>query len=303
MPNETLCVIALDAADYKLAREWDCRNILLDKHGELETFSYSKDGPTTLEVWTSVATGVHPREHGMASTGEQQEWENPLLRVAGRVTPYVLPKDLRVKLGTLFRGDDDDSVMTFEPTEHDQVFPEGGAYCWPGITPGEHLAETWHWLNLAEQGEIINEELWRRLYANAGKELGWLMGMSHTNQPLVGVHSHILDAAGHAFAERPERLREVYENVDEMLGRVRKHVDDLVVLSDHGMEVGWINGDEEPGSHSWRAVFATTVDEPLPESVFDVREWLESQITQSNEHVDAASLDTTREQLEDLGYL
>lgn len=27
MPKETLCVIALDAADYKIAREWDCHTV------------------------------------------------------------------------------------------------------------------------------------------------------------------------------------------------------------------------------------------------------------------------------------
>jgi len=118
----TLAVVALDAADYQLAREWNCENILLDEHTELETFSYSGDDPVTLEVWTSVATGVHPREHGMESSGEQQEWNNPLLQLASSVTPYLLPKELRVKLGTMLRGDDDDSVMTFDSTEHDHVF-------------------------------------------------------------------------------------------------------------------------------------------------------------------------------------
>jgi len=127
--------------------------------------------------------------------------------------------------------------------------------------------------------------------------------MSHTNVPLLGVHAHILDAAGHAFAEQPNQLREVYENVDEMLGVVREHVDRLVVLSDHGMEVGWIDSDEKPGSHSWRAMFGTTEDGPLPESVFDVREWLAQRESEQDGVVDAASLDTTREQLEDLGYL
>lgn len=302
-PAETLCVLALDAADYRLAREWDCENILLDTHDELETFSYSKASPVTLEVWTSVATGVHPRVHGIASTGEQQEWENPILRAANRVAPHVLPKDLRIKLGTMLRGDDDDSVMTFGTTDHDHFFPEGGAYCWPGVTPAKHLAETWHWLNLAEQGDIPNDELWRRLYGNMGREFGWLMAMSETTLPVVGVHSHVLDAAGHAYARRPERLREVYEDVDEMLARVREHVDRLVVLSDHGIEVGWVEEDDSPGSHSWRAMVGTTEEGPLPESVLDVREWVEERTGDESAALDDASLDTTRDQLKDLGYL
>lgn len=301
--DENLAVIALDAADYRLARRWDCENILLDNHGRIETFAYSKDEPITLEVWTSVATGVHPEEHGMASTGEQQEWENPLLRTASAVAPYVLPKPLRVRLGTVLRGDEDDTGMTFSQTDCDHVFPEGGVYCWPGITPATHLSKTWHWLNLAQQGEITDDELWRRLYANVGKEFGWVVGMAHTSLPVVGVHSHILDAAGHTYANREEDLRQVYERVDEMLGTVREHVDRLVVMSDHGIEVSALDGDDDPGRHSWRATFATTESGERPESVYDVREWIEQRTRSHASRNDEVLLDTTREQLEDLGYL
>lgn len=301
----TLVVIALDAADYRLARRWDCGNVLLDNHGRIETFAYSKDEPITLEVWTSVATGVHPEEHGMSSTGEQQEWVSSLLRAAGTVAPYVLPKDLRVRLGTALRGDEDATGMTFGRTNVDHVFPEGGVYGWPGISSATHLSQTWHWLNLAQRGEITDVELWRRLYANAGKELGWAMGMARTDLPLIGVHMHILDAAGHAYANREDQLRDVYEHVDDMLGALRERVGTLVVLSDHGMQVSTIPEDDRPGDHSWRATFATTADGDRPESVFEVREWLEARIDTEREQsrTEAASLDTTREQLEDLGYL
>lgn len=114
----------------------------------------------------------------MVSTGEEQEWENSLLRIASTFAPYVLPKSLRVKLGTILRGDEDETGMTFSQTDCDHVFPEDGVYGWPGITPAIHLSETWHWLNLAQQGEISDDELWRRLYANLGKEFGWILGMS-----------------------------------------------------------------------------------------------------------------------------
>lgn len=301
--TDTTVVIALDAADYRLVREWNCRNILLENHDRLETFSYSTDDPITLEVWTTVATGVHPEEHGMFSTGEQQEWDSLFLRTASTVTPYLLPKSVRIRLGTMLRGDEDEAGMTFDQTDHDHCFPEDGVYCWPGITPANHLSQTWNWLNLAEQGEITDTELWRRLYANAGKELGWAMGMAQTEVPVIGVHIHILDAAGHAYANSIENLREVYEQVDSMIGTIRDEVESLVVLSDHGIQVEPFPEDDRPGDHSWRALFATTENGRLPESVFDVREWIESRTEFQQSPSKSASLDTTREQLEDLGYL
>lgn len=318
----TLGIIALDAADYALAREWDCENLLLERHRELETFAYSGKNPNTLEVWTSVATGVGPEEHGLASTGEQQQWRNPALEYASKVAPYVLPKETRVKIGTWLRGDsgggsddgsggagggDGDVGMTLRQTTHSHLFePEDRVVrWWPGVTPGEHLSETWHWLNLASSGEIVDAELWRRLYGNAGLEAGWLQGMGQAEVAVAGVHMHVLDAAGHAFATHPERLREVYERVDRLVGSVREHVDDLLVLSDHGMQVEWIDGDEEPGFHSWRALASTTLDDEPPESVFDVREWAEARADAFGGGGEgrAAVMDTTEEQLRDLGYL
>ncbi|WP_254769076.1 alkaline phosphatase family protein [Salinilacihabitans rarus] len=308
----TLGIVALDAADYALAREWGCDHLLLDRHRELETFAHSGANPNTLEVWTSVATGVGPGEHGLASTGEQGEWRNPALAYASKVAPYLLPKAARVRIGTWLRGDSGDGTgdgveLTLRQTSHPHLFDAEGRVVrwWPGVTPAEHLTETWHWLNLASNGEITDDELWRRLYGNAGLELGWLQGMGHADVAVAGVHLHLLDAAGHAFATHPERLRETYERVDRLLGSVREHVDDLLVLSDHGMQVGWIDGDDDPGFHSFRALASTTLDADPPASVFDVREWVEARADafDSERERGAAVMDTTEQQLRDLGYL
>ncbi|WP_265108314.1 alkaline phosphatase family protein [Halosolutus halophilus] len=313
----TLGIVALDAADYALAREWNCENVLCDTHRELETFAHSGTNPNTLEVWTSVATGVEPADHGLASTGEQQQWENPVLEYASKVAPYLLPKETRIKLGTWLRGDSgagsggngsDGGGMTLRQTAHPHLFGSDGRVVrwWPGVTPAEHLSQTWHWLNLASSGEITDDELWRRLYGNAGLEIGWLQGMGQTDVTVAGVHMHVLDAAGHAFATHPDRLCEVYERVDRLLGSVREHVDELLVLSDHGMQVEWIDGDSEPGFHSFRALASTTLDDDPPASVFDVREWVDTRVDDSGrERADrrSAVMDTTEEQLRDLGYL
>ncbi len=308
----TLGIVALDAADHALAREWNCENLLLERHRDLETFAYSGENPTTLEVWTSVATGVGPEEHGLASTGEQQQWRNPVLEYASTVAPYVLPKEARVRIGTWLRGDaggeDGDVEMTLRQTSHSHLFQPDGRVVrwWPGVTPGEHVSETWHWLNLASSGEITDEELWRRLYGNAGLETGWLQGMGQTDVAVAGVHMHVLDAAGHAFATRPDRLRQVYERVDRLLGTVREHVDELLVLSDHGMQVAWIDGDDEPGFHSWRALASTTLEDEPPASVFDVRDWVDEHAATGDgtrAERQPAVMDTTEEQLRDLGYL
>ncbi|WP_171052352.1 alkaline phosphatase family protein [Haloterrigena sp. H1] len=314
----TLGIVALDAADYDLARDWGCENMLLETHQQLDTFAYSGENPNTLEVWTSTATGVGPEEHDLASTGEQQQWHNPVLEYASAVAPYLLPKEARVRIGTWLRSDGGDTTrngggnggvgMTLRQTNHSHLFePENRAVrWWPGVTPGEHLSETWHWLNLASNGDISDDDLWRRLYGNAGLEAGWLQGMGQTDVAVAGVHMHVLDAAGHAFATHPDRLQEVYERVDRLLGSVREHVDELLVLSDHGMQVEWIDGDSEPGFHSWRALASTTLAADPPKSVFDVRDWVDEHAADSDDRRaerQPAVMDTTEKQLRDLGYL
>lgn len=99
---ENIVVIALDAADYALAREWDCENILLETHGEIETFTYGTETPSTLEVWPSVATGLHPEDHRIINENEAaQSWGNPVLRMGSKVTQY-LPTTVRSTLGKPF---------------------------------------------------------------------------------------------------------------------------------------------------------------------------------------------------------
>jgi hypothetical protein len=64
--------------------------------------------------------------------------------------------------------------------------------------------------------------------------------------------------------------------------------------------------DEEPGSHSWRAMFSTTLDGPLPEHVTDVRGWLEERTPERQQVDDGwtdSTMDTPTERLRDLGYI
>ncbi|WP_052367949.1 alkaline phosphatase family protein [Haloferax sp. ATB1] len=275
----------------------------LETHDHIESFSYSTDLPITTEVWTTVATGVHPEEHGIVATGEQQEWKNPVLQTLSKVTPYVLPKDLRVRLGTILRGDEEDSAMVMRQTDVDTIFPHGSAFGWPGVTPARHLSEAWHLLEQANANKISTDELLDKSMKNTGIEFGWLIAAADLGYPVVGVHSHILDIAGHAFARREKKLKEVYTQVDRLVGMIQEHTDRLVILSDHGMQVEWLD-DESPGDHSLRPFISSNFATDLPDDMYSVRPWVESQITANTEERDeSVGIDTTHQQLKDLGYL
>ncbi|MXR41866.1 hypothetical protein GRX01_11025 [Halobaculum sp. WSA2] len=298
--TDTLAVIALDAADYALARRWDCENILLENSGPLETFTYSADHPYTPEVWTSVATGVHPSEHEV--TGDAADWDSLALRVASQATQFF-PHKVRNTLGKPFRerGHRQEIHRTHLP----HAFETGQVFGWPGIADATHLSEAWSWASKVSHGEMTERELRQRTMGNTGKEFGWIVGITDIDTPIAGVHSHVLDVTGHAFATREAKLREYYERVDSMLGWVRERTDELVVLSDHGIRVSWID-DGESGVHSNRAMVAATegVKGDLPESVFDVRKWLELNTDDRERGVDqTVTMDTAEERLRELGYM
>lgn len=296
--TDTIGVVALDAADYRLARRWDCDNILLDNHGPLETYANARDYPHTLEVWPTVATGLHADEHGVS--GDVQNWSHPMLRLASTLTQH-LPQSVRRTLGRPFRVRG--AEQSFEQATDDHVFD--AVFAWPGLTPAHHLDEAWTWIDLIRQGDMGKQALRENIRSNTGKEFGWLVSQAQSDHRVVGVHSHGVDVAGHVFAERPARLRETYEWVDSQLGWVREQFDQLVILSDHGMQTT-ATDDADPGTHSWEAMIsAQGIDARLPRDVYDVREWLETQRTTIQQTTDesAVEMDATRETLADLGYL
>ena len=297
--TDTIAVLALDAADVRLAREWDCTNLLLDDHAKLETYAHTLDFPRTMEVWPTVATGLAPEEHGVV--GDANEWENPALRAASNLTQY-LPREVRSTLGRPFQRAGQERSMAQTDASH--LFEDGAVRYWPGITPADHVREAWRLMAMASGGDVSEEQLKRELVGFAGEELGWLTVASEWDVPVAGVHSHVVDIMGHTYANREERLRETYEWIDREVGFLRDRVDRLVILSDHGMQVGWLD-DESPGTHSFEAlVSAEGVDGPLPDSVYDVREWLEAQFDDvSNGDDTAASSDTPVQHLKDLGYM
>lgn len=295
--DETIAVLALDAADFELLRRWDCKNILLKNHRDLETVAFTHDLPYTPEVWATVATGLSPEEHGVS--GKTEEWDSFLLNSASPVIKRF-PDSFRTRAGKIAERF---GANTKQPSlVNDTVFSNGMLVQWPGITEANHFKEAQHWLSLINDGKLSERELRNRLMANTGMEFGWLMGTSYTDLPIVGIHSHVLDVAGHVYANRPDKLKEYYLFVDSLAKNLRDKCDELVIISDHGMQVGVLN-DAHPGTHSWRAFIGTTLDEDLPSNVIEIAEWLKPMTSPSSNETVREHLDAPEDHLRELGYL
>lgn len=300
----TVVVLALDALDAGLVEHFDLDAFELESHGTVETFSHMQDEPYTPEVWTTIATGEHPEEHGVTDEGAS-EWDNALVNFASRFTGR-LPLGLRIKLGTIARNTTGAEYAVGD-TDSSSMFDGDGrvVHNWPGVENGDELAEVWH--IMFDEPDHTDAEFERKMYGKGAGKFAWAEEMLNHNVVLAGVHIHVLDALGHAYAEDEEKLREAYEWAADWVDRIRGQLgpdDDLVVLSDHGMVTSFYSAEgdrgQDPSIHSWRAFAASTFD-TVPESVFDVKDWLEPHV---DEYVDESEdLDLPEEQLRQLGYI
>lgn len=300
----TVVVLGLDALDAGLVEYFDCDPLRLETSGRLETFSFKRENPYTPEVWPTVATGLHPREHGVYSSGTS-EWTNPAVDFLSRFTGR-LPTSIRSRLGDWaeqLTGAEYGIGSTDAKTVFDE--PDRAVHNWPGVANGRELVKVWKIPNPDERQTVSGFE--RDLRGIGVQHFAWAREMLRHEVALAGVHDHTLDMGGHVYAHDEERLRGLYEWVGERVMEIEADLapeDDLLLVSDHGIVTSFYQGDGDrggdPGTHSWRAYAASTADR-IPESVFDVADWIEERV--ETVEVDDETIDVPEDQLRDLGYI
>ncbi|MFC4543253.1 alkaline phosphatase family protein [Halosolutus amylolyticus] len=307
----TVLVLALDALDAGLVEQFDLDAVHLETSRDLETFALTQDLPYTPEVWATVATGLPPDEHGITGGGTS-EWDNPVLeglsRVSGRLdesTRGTLGRFVRSKTGERERIGRTDAESMFDADR-------AVVHNWPGVADGRPLQRAWDLMNAVAQG-MPRSEFERELFGQCAQQFAWAREMLRHPVSIAGVHVHALDAAGHAYADDEAALRRTYDRVGEFVREVVDALgegDDLLLLSDHGMRTEFYPPDagENPATHSWRAYASSTTDS-CPQSVYDVREWVEEQArktrVESEGIEDSAGerIDVPTEHLRELGYM
>lgn len=304
----TLVVLGLDALDAALVEDFDIDTYRLSTHGRMESVAYMfDDRPHTGEVWPTVATGLHPRDHGITGGGEST-WSNPLIELGSRlIEPLDLPMRTRNRLGDIAErttGASWELSTVTDPTFFDA--PGRVVHNWPGVHRNSELHRIW---DVIEEGvrsgedNMPRETYERKVKGIAAEQFGWIREMLNHDLSLAASHIHVLDAFGHAFSDDRENMRRSYEwcrdRVEEILDAMDDD-DEMLILSDHGMETTWTEGQNEPGTHSWRAFSASTLD-TRPEDVHDVKAWVEAHV--EDVAAGTSELDLPEEQLRQLGYI
>lgn len=305
----TLVILAIDALDAAQVEHFDIEGYKLETHGGMETYAHQNPVPHTGEVWPTVATGLGPEDHGITHGGES-EWDRRWVEYLSRIAGPLVPMQTRATFGQIIQratGAD----WNLNETDEETIFDGEGRYVhnWPGVHRGEELTRVWRHINHTTQGGSPMSEYDGRLLATGASKFGWVEEFVHHNAVLIGTHVHVLDAAGHAYANNEDHYRWFYERVAKFVSRVRAEMDpddELLILSDHGINVEWLEIDTELYNHSWRAYSTSTLD-TRPRSVFDVKEWVDDNIGpherkfRRNEQDNAVEM--PEQTLEDLGYI
>ena len=301
-----LIVLALDALDYEHVEHFGTSELELQQSREIETFSYMKDQPYTLEVWPTVATGLGPSEHGLTGAGTS-EWSNPVLDFLSNYTSN-LGGNTRDKLGRIAESITGSSYSIPE-TDAEHVFEGRGrvVHNWPGVYNSAELKRVWDTAN-PDEGDQTIAGFEREIFGIAAEQFGWTREMLNHELMLVGCHVHTLDMCGHIYRYNEDRYRHVYERVANWVAEIESRLgedNDLLLLSDHGIHTDWDSDSTEPGRHSYRAMAATTMSKELFDDVRDVRDWIEEAIEDQEVSYDdeGEDMDIPTEQLEDLGYI
>jgi len=294
--TDGIAVLGLDALDTRLVDKLNCTHLQLERSSKLETFSYDTEHPKTSEVWPTIATGVHPREHGLDNE-HNATWDSSLLETAGQYT-WILPNFVRKHLRQFFASSDEHNKQ-LPKTDHSHVFETGRVYEWPGVVDAPHF---WQQNDYASQG-LSEQELREELFGHTGMEVGWLVETVKAGCPVAGVQCHILDKVGHTYAKDDDKIEQYYQYINELVRVVRQRVDRLLIVSDHGMQTTVLD-DPEPGVHSWEAHCAAQgLDGDLPTDVFEVRAFIEANMTESTDESHSVAVDAPEEHLRDLGYI
>jgi len=221
-----LCILALDGLDYYLVKEFDMQELL---QGEYGIISHAGLPPrvNTSQIWASFITGLPPQEHGIAD-------------------PSIDQRNARIKRGirTIF-----------------DIAKRSIAKWIPGYNPHP---DYWHPAYIDLLFKCVKDKRYEGSYWALLLELFWrqtdeFMEKVKKEWDLLMAHFNYLDALGHAFFRKKDKMRRAYEITCDFVRSVQSYLRPkgvvLWIVSDHGMVIA----PDGTGDHSNYGFYSSNV--------------------------------------------
>jgi len=322
----TVVVFGIDALDPDIVDSDVHPSLTLSSHSAIDTIASVSGEPSTHELWPTLITGLRPEEHGL-TLDDGVAWENSLLRVGSSVANYVLPDALQTRLGAWLLNTTDADAFRTPATYYEErgltTLLDGEhrkAIGIPNYIVGTDTEDREHQLR-REMGALFERDpdaTGGHVSADPARFYEQCMemvmvraarirrGLRSRQYELVFGYTSGLDLIGHVSHDSPERQQRAYGELDDFVGELHRDLreeDELVLVSDHGLQ---------DGLHTDEAMIAATdpAVADAVESVLDVRSEIESMLDSGghappSRDVPAGDVDSeaVRKQLEDLGYV
>lgn len=292
-----------------------------EKYGDFE--SYTVEGynvPHTGPMWTTLYTGLYPKEHGLTEGGWREGqstfhelytvWDKLSDASDKRMALYGMPMTYRAKPinGWMISGF---VHTTLKSLYYNCMYPED-------LVDTEFIENTASYRAkvMLEEGCSPNmpeepEEAMNILLEGERNRMNQFKEMAETDKDLdiVAYGTTFADKMGHVDGINPtnENTRKTYREIDRMLGELRETLnpEEIVIISDHGFS-GW--------SHDELGYYLDTTEKGMT-GVFDFTPWLLNHfgieydreeygpLDGEGEEISEEEKEEIRSQLADLGYM
>jgi len=221
-----IVVLAIDALEYKLADEFNCRNLKQEFYGKTDISEYSQ--PRTMVLWSSFMTGKN-KEKEVLADGKKEMWDKKW--------------DIKETFFSFFKN----------PAVIDLP---GFGYDLEAHEKSRRLLKEYFEAETEEEKEKIKKKHNNQAFEHHKKiKEDFFKALDEGHDFVLGYFS-VADVIGHLNFGNKIMMRMIYKELDEIAGKVKAKCDRLIILSDHGMyAIG------EYGDHSNYGFWSTNFKE------------------------------------------
>lgn len=198
-----MIILALDALDLSLVKRFECKNLMQNEYGQTDISDFDK--PRTIALWASFLTGKNLE----AKIPIKIQWEFKLHLKETFLRFFDSNKAIDVP------------AFSFKQRSHAEERKFLKRYFDDKDSIEEYNALVWK-----------NHDENKKEFCNSIGEFDVVMG-----------YFNLADAIGHLSFGIPEKMRDVYRELEEIAAAVKKADDFVLVISDHGMKAVGRYGD------------------------------------------------------------
>ncbi len=198
-----MIILALDALDQNLVKTFNCKNLMQEEHGQTDITNFKE--PRTVVLWASFLTGKNME----AKIPIEGQWEFQLKREETFLSFFRNPKTIDVP------------AYAYKQENHKKERQLLKAYFSENATIQEYDKLVWK-----------NHEKNKKEFLNSLEPHDLLMA-----------YFNLADAVGHLSFGVYTKMKRVYDELENLAGKLKKADDFTLIISDHGMKAMGRYGD------------------------------------------------------------